>query len=141
MSRRLDQKGRYTAEVADMRQNSIVARIVLDELDSFWERVTLALNRLRVEEHDPDTQNAIAAAKTDIKAAIAARFGRPTSTAAVAMKCAISGWNLFDSENRQAVREELQRSGLRMYPFFHAKFSFRFSARYQRVERSLGYCG
>ena len=97
----------------------MVARIVLDELDSFWERVTAALNRLKAEDHDPDTQTAIAGAKTDIKAAIATRFGRPTSTTAVAMKRAISGWNLFDSENRQAIREELQRSGLRMFPFFN----------------------
>ncbi len=105
--------GRYQAELADMRKNSVVARIVLDELDTFWESVSSKLNELRSEEYDEDTHKAIADAKGDIKAAIAARFGKPMSTV-VTMKRAVSGWNLFTSENRQKVKEGLENLGQRL---------------------------
>jgi hypothetical protein len=84
-------------------------------LDTFWERVTTAIHRLNDEDFDMDTREALATAKTDIKAAIAARFGKAASNAAVPMKRSISGWNLFDSENRQQIREELRSSGCCMY--------------------------
>jgi hypothetical protein len=104
---------RYAAELDDMRQNSVVARIVLDELDTFWERVTSKLNELQLEEYDEDTQNAIADAKGDIKAAVAARFGKPVSTVVTA-KRNLSGWNLFVSENKKKFREELESRGQRL---------------------------
>jgi hypothetical protein len=120
-----DKKGRYASHIEDMRQNSKVAQVVLNELDLFWERVTETLNRMRVEENDPETVDALVAVKTDIKAAIAARFGTPASSVAVAMKRSISGWNLFDSENRQKVREDLQLSGQRMCLLLLTDFSGR----------------
>jgi len=104
--------GRYQVALADMRKNSVVARIVLDELDTFEESVSSKLNELRSEDYDEDTRKAIANAKGDIKAAITATFGKQMPT--VTVKRGLSGWNLFNSENRQKVKEDLESLGQRL---------------------------
>jgi hypothetical protein len=97
----------------------VVARIVLDELDTFWERVSSKLNELQLEEYDEGTPKAIVDAKGDIKATVPAQFGKPVSTVVTA-KSNLSGCNLFNSENRQKVQEELESHGQRLsFPSCH----------------------
>jgi hypothetical protein len=135
MSRQFNPTGRYESHIEEMRQNSVVARIVHDELERFWERVNLAFNQLREEELDPDTQQDIAVAKQDIKAAIAARFGRPGAHLAATFTRRLSGWNLFDMEHRKTIQEEFELAGLRTSPFYNADLANDFEAVVKELSR------
>jgi hypothetical protein len=103
---RRDDQGRFEQDIDDMKNRSIVAGIIHDELDKFFESSTARLNELDIEDMDQETAEAIADAKKDLKSAIAKRFGNPITSSCISTTRALSSWNGFYKDNWARFAEE-----------------------------------
>ena len=108
-----------------MKKKSIVAQIVHEELDKFWENAQNRLNALEPEVYtDGATQDEIREAKKDLKSAVAARFGNPVTASCLSVIRGLIRWNGYIKDNFKRKRDELalevddDSEGLHLYVCF-----------------------
>jgi hypothetical protein len=111
MATRRDEKGRFIQIAEDIGNTSVVARIINEELDQFWERATQRLNELDTASFIGNTQEEINAAKMDIKAAVAARFGNPVTASCMTVPRGPTPWNGYIKANFKRKRDEIDGDG------------------------------
>jgi hypothetical protein len=101
-----DDRGRYEQDTEDMRNRSVVASIIHEELDKFFKSASDRLNALTTEDIDEETALAVAESKKDIRNAVAMRFGNPIASSFISTTRSPSSWNGFYKDNWAVVAEE-----------------------------------
>lgn len=101
-----DDQGRYEQDTEDMRNRSVVASIIHEELDNFFKSASDRLNALTTEDMDEETALAVAESKKDIRNAVAMRFGNPIASSFISTTRSPSSWNGFYKDNWAVVAEE-----------------------------------
>ena len=106
-----DERGRYQVFQAGVKESSIVAGIINEELEKMFQNIILRLNDPDISSLDTRQQDEVTAAKQDLKAAIAARFGNPVATSCISVKRGPSRWNGYVKANFRKVKERLGENG------------------------------
>lgn len=141
-----DDRGRYEQDTEDMRNRSVVASIIHEELDNFFKSASDRLNVLTTEDMDEETALAVSQAKKDIRNAVAIRFGNPIASSVISTTRLPSSWNGFYKDNWTVVAQEWKSEHPGEGKSFHWVFtielrvgevSARLSAKWQSLDDDI----